>query len=149
MRKHVFFGMVLMAVMFAGVTSAEYYSWEDEAGAVHITDYPPPSTVNARNVKIYDQTIGQVTVTSDKQPEKAPEITLFTKNNCPDCDKARTFLKDKNLAFTEYNMDQDEKAAEKRKAIDDSQDVPFAVINKAQVYGFSETVYNRALKLTP
>jgi len=46
-------------------------------------------------------------------------------------------------------MDKDKTAAAKRKDIDDSEDVPFAIINKNHVYGFSESVYNRALKPSP
>jgi hypothetical protein len=46
-------------------------------------------------------------------------------------------------------MDKDKTAAAKRKDIDDNEDVPFAIINRNQVYGFSESVYNRALKPTP
>jgi len=46
-------------------------------------------------------------------------------------------------------MDNDKTSAERRKEIDDSEDVPFAIINKNHVFGFSESVYNRALKLNP
>jgi hypothetical protein len=46
-------------------------------------------------------------------------------------------------------MDKDKAAAAKRKNIDDSEDVPFAIINRNQVYGFSESVYTRALKPSP
>jgi hypothetical protein len=46
-------------------------------------------------------------------------------------------------------MDNDKKASKKRKEIDDSEDVPFAIINKNHVYGFSENVYNRSLKAKP
>lgn len=44
------------------------------------------------------------------------------------------------MPFTEYNMDQDPAAVEKRKEIDDNTDVLFAIINKTQVYGFLEAV---------
>ena len=46
-------------------------------------------------------------------------------------------------------MDNDKTSAERRKEVDDSEDVPFAIINKNHVFGFSESVYNRALKLNP
>ena len=148
MKKQIFLLVVLLMVC-VGVSSAEYYSWEDESGAVHITDYPPPASANARNVQIFDKKIGQVTDAPNKQPEKAPEITLYTKNECPECDKAREFLKSKNLSFTEYNIDKDPAAAEKRKAIDNSMEVPLGVFKTTHVYGFSEAVYNRVIQPAP
>ncbi|PKN81100.1 MAG: hypothetical protein CVU51_14455 [Deltaproteobacteria bacterium HGW-Deltaproteobacteria-1] len=129
MKKHLFFLLALILI-FSGMAYADFYSWEDESGVKKV--------------------IQNGSGTSDeKQPPdagKAPSITLYTKNDCPDCDKAREFLSSKKLAFTEYNMDTDPKAAAARKDIDDGDDVPFAVINRSHVYGFSEAVYQRALK---
>jgi glutaredoxin len=81
--------------------------------------------------------------------QKKPEVVLYTKNDCKDCDTAREFLKAKNIPFTEYNMDKDKGSIARRKEIDDSEDVPFAIINKNNVFGFSENVYNKVLKLNP
>jgi hypothetical protein len=46
-------------------------------------------------------------------------------------------------------MDNDKNAAIKRKEIDSDEDVPFAIINRNQVHGFSESVYNKVLKMEP
>ena len=102
-------------------------------------------------VLLIQQQIEEQEVSRDakSKAQKKPDVTLYTKNDCADCDKAREFLKSKNFSFTEYNMDKDKTAAAKRKDIDDSEDVPFAIINKNHVYGFSESVYNRALKPSP
>jgi glutaredoxin len=144
MKKHLFFLLALILI-FSGMAYADFYSWEDESGVKHITDYPPPVN-KGKSVKVIQNGSG---TSDEKQPPdagKAPSITLYTKNDCPDCDKAREFLSSKKLAFTEYNMDTDPKAAAARKDIDDGDDVPFAVINRSHVYGFSEAVYQRALK---
>jgi len=102
-------------------------------------------------VLLIQQQIEEQEVSRDakSKAQKKPDVTLYTKNDCADCDKAREFLKSKNFSFTEYNMDKDKTAAAKRKDIDYSEDVPFAIINKNHVYGFSESVYNRALKPSP
>ena len=34
-------------------------------------------------------------------------LTIFSKNNCPQCDKAKAHLKSKNIEFTEVKIDQD------------------------------------------
>jgi hypothetical protein len=46
-------------------------------------------------------------------------------------------------------MDNDKTSAQRRKEVDDTEDVPFAIINKSHVYGFTESVYNNALKMIP
>ncbi len=145
MKKHLFFLLALLLI-FSGTVYADFYSWEDESGVKHITDYPPVAK-KGKNVKVL-QSASDI---SDEKPsadeKKAPSIKLFTKNDCSDCDKAREFLISQKLAFTEYNMDTDPKAAAAaRKEIDDGDDVPFAVIGRSHVYGFSEAVYQRALK---
>ena len=146
MNKCLFF-FILLCVVLASAAHADFYTWEDETGAVHITDYPPPPNTKQKvQVHKRDTPALENSAVADK---KTADITLFTRNDCPDCDKAKGFLKSKNLPYTEYNMDTDDSAAALRKNFDDLDDVPFAVINRVQVYGFSEAVYNRALNLKP
>ncbi|MFO7570589.1 MAG: glutaredoxin family protein [Smithellaceae bacterium] len=147
MNKCFFFFFALL-IIFTATAHADFYTWEDETGAVHITDYPPPQIKSDQNVKVHKRDAPS-TAGVETAVEKKPDIILFTKNDCPDCDKAKDFLKSKNMPFTEYNMDTNEDAVVKRKDFDESNDVPFAVINRFQVYGFSETVYNRVLNLKP
>jgi glutaredoxin len=148
MKKYPVFLLALILV-FTGTVYADFYTWEDESGVSHITDYPPPQNLKNRNFKFYEESVPNTQDERSLKEEIKPVITLYTKNDCPDCDKAREFLKSKKLVFTEYNMNEDLAAAAKRKEIDDSSDVPFAIINRNQVYGFSEAVYNRAIKLSP
>ena len=144
MKKYLFILLTLL-LMFSGTVYADFYSWEDESGVKHITDYPPV-VKKGKSVKVFQNDSGASDEKQSPDAGKAPSITLYTKNDCPDCDKAREFLNSKKLAFTEYNMDADPKAVAARKEIDDGDDVPFAVINRSHVYGFSEAVYTRALK---
>jgi glutaredoxin len=143
--------MVLFFFLFS-TANADFYSWQDESGVTHVTDYPPPDASSKKNVQIHKKEPNNVSVTQDadaSKNQKKPDVTLFTKNDCKDCDKAREFLKSQNISFTEYNMDINPDAVKRRKDIDDSEDVPFAIINRNQVYGFSESVYNKVLKLFP
>ena len=151
MTKHLLFIMVLFLFLL-GTANADFYTWEDESGVTHITDYPPPQTSSPKNVQIHKNESDNASIAQDEDAsknQKKPDVTLFTKNDCKDCDKAREFLQSKNISFTEYNMDTNSNAAARRKDIDDSEDVPFAIINRNQVYGFSEAVYNKVLKLFP
>lgn len=153
--------LMLLFFFFYGTANAAFYTWEDENGATQITDYPPPQGKSAKEVQVhkYESEIAtdlqseeeQKTSSKDNKSksQKNPEIILYTKNDCSDCNKARDFLKSKNVLFTEYNMDNDKTSRARRKEIDNTEDVPFAIINKNHVYGFTESVYDRALKLNP
>lgn len=151
MTKYLLFFMVLFFI-FSGATQADLYKWKDENGNIHITDYPPPAKSGKKiQVHIYDSAMqrdeAQGILKNGQKDD--PNVVLYTKNSCTDCDKAREFLKSKNILFTEYNTDTNKEAAKKRRSIDDSNDVPFTIINKNQVYGFSESIYNRLLKIKP
>lgn len=153
--------LMLLFFFFYGTANAAFYTWEDENGATQITDYPPPQGKSAKEVQVhkYESEIStdlqseeeQKTSSKDNKSksQKNPEVILYTKNECSDCNKARDFLKSKNVLFTEYNMDNDKTSRARRKEIDNTEDVPFAIINKNHVYGFTESVYDRALKLNP
>ena len=39
-------------------------------------------------------------------------LTVYSKNNCPFCDKAKHLLKNKNIAYTEIKIDEDKDARE-------------------------------------
>lgn len=147
MKKQLFLFLVVF-IMMTGLANADFYTWEDESGVSHITDYPPPQNLKKEKIKGFEESRKPAEKPAAEK-EKKPNITLYTKNDCPECDKAREFLTSRSLTFTEYNMDQDEEAAVKRKDIDNSRDVPFAIIERNQIYGFSEVVYNRAIKTSP
>jgi len=152
-RKILFF--IMLVFVLEGTAEANLYTWEDEKGGVHITDYPPPPK-SGKKVQVYKSGLDLVETTGGedaqkkvKEEKKEADIIIFTKNECEDCDKARNFLKDKKVPFTEYNIDKSKEAAQRRKEADDSTDSPFAIIYRNQIYGFSEAVYNRALRLKP
>jgi len=153
MNKRLFFTFFLIALLFICSSSfAQFYTWEDESGVTHITNYPPPPDAASKKIQVHKLDSAGSPADRDKtepKEQKKPEIVLYTKNDCPDCDKARDFLRAQNLSFTEHNMDNDPEAVNLRKNIDDSEEVPFAIINRNHVYGFSESVYNRVLKLFP
>lgn len=144
---------LLLSVLFCQTAMADFYKWIDEKGETQITDYPPPVDQSAKSIEVYKSASKDATMmeeeSSSNKAKKKVEVILYTRNDCKDCDKARDYLTAKNLPFTEYNTDTDVNAAVKRKELDSGDEVPFAIINKNHVYGFSETVYERVLKMEP
>jgi glutaredoxin len=151
MRKYLLLSGLLF-LFFCPPANADYYTWKDERGITFIADHPPQQGKSVKDLQLYKYDEDSNSKQKDKEKNsqaKKPEVVLYTKNDCKDCDRARDFLKSKGLSFTEYNMDTDKKAAEKRKEVDDGDEVPFAIINKSHVFGFSESVYNKILKTKP
>jgi glutaredoxin len=148
--KHLLIFTVFFFI-FWGTAQAEFYKWEDESGNIHITDYPPAAKSGKKiQVHTYDSSVREEEQGLSKNgKQNEPDYVLYTRNSCDDCDKAREFLKSKNIVFQEYNTDTNKEAARKRKTIDDSDDVPFAIFNKSHIYGFSESVYKKILKIRP
>ena len=157
MKKYLLLLMLLFFFLY-GTANAAFYTWEDENGATQITDYPPPQGKSAKDVQVHKYESENLTDLQSEEEQKTSskdnksksqkhrKSSCIPRMSCNDCDKAREFLKSKNISFTEYNMDKDKTSAARRKEVDENEDVPFAIINKNQVYGFSESVYNRALK---
>ena len=151
MTKYSLLLFTMLFFIICTTAHAEFYKWEDENGNIQITDYPPPPKYG-KKVKVhrYDSNIREEEQGSSKDStRKENDVILFTKESCADCDKAREFLKSKNIIFTEYNVDTDKQAAQKRKSVDDGEDVPLAIINKDRIHGFSESIYSKVLKLKP
>jgi len=148
MKKYFLLLSVLM-VCVAVAAYADFYTWEDEDGTTHISDYPPPQKKNIKVYKDGSTNASDAKETGSDAKAKDRSVILFTRNECMDCIKAVDFLNSRNIKFTEYNLDSNKNAAAKRSEFDQNTDVPFAVINRTQVYGFSEAVYERALKAVP
>ncbi len=155
MKKYLLF-FILLSFCLCNTAMADYYKWVDENGNTQITDYPPPQDKPSKDVQIHKYEPEDSANLQNEDDQKSTnknkskkEIVLYTKNDCVDCDKAREYLTSKNIPFIEYNIDKDKKAAIQRKAFDDSEDVPFAIINKRQVFGFSASVYDKVLKSGP
>lgn len=143
--------MVIFVFMVGRTAMADFYSWENEKGEIIMSDSPPPTDAMVRDIQIHQSRAEEYSnaPAEEATAAKKADVLIYTKNDCPDCEKARGFLNSRNIPFTEFNMDTDVNAAIKRKEIDDGEDVPFAIINRNHVYGFSESVYDRVLKMEP
>lgn len=155
MKKYFLLSLLLLSVLICRTATADFYKWVDEKGQTRITDYPPPEDKTAKDVVVHKTeaesvkaTEGETDASKNKDVKKA-DVVIYTKNDCKDCEKAIEFLKSKNVDFTEYNVDNDKDAAMRRQEMENGDDVPFAIINRNQVHGFQESVYERVLKMKP
>ena len=130
MKKYLLLLMLLFFFLY-GTANAAFYTWEDKNGATQITDYPPPQGKSTKDVQVRKYESDNLTdlqkaerdsssKDNKSKSQKPPDVVIYTKNDCKDCDKAREFLKSKTIPFTEYNMDNDKTSAARRKEVDET-----------------------------
>jgi glutaredoxin len=155
--RNIFLLLLIFFFLFQGISSAKFYKWEDENGNVNITDYPPP-VKSAKNIKVHesenkDDNVSPSSKNNHKQSgnakaetEKSNEVILYMTSWCPYCKMAANFFRSRNISFTEYDIEKDRSAAERKKQLDSKGGVPFAIINGQQIHGYSPDAYERALQ---
>ncbi len=71
-------------------------------------------------------------------------IALYTTSWCPYCRKARTFFKQANIPYTEYDVEKSARAYEKYQQISGS-GVPVIVIGERVIQGYDQKAIRAAL----
>jgi glutaredoxin len=71
-----------------------------------------------------------------------PAIDLYTKPDSPHCDRMRQYLVDQDVAFTEYNVAQDENAIARLIWLTGRVWVPTVVIEHEAIVGFDKTKFD-------
>ena len=161
---------LVILLVSAGICSAEIYMWKDENGVTHFSDREPSEVSdwdgeqasgvtndNQQNtelqrpkydVNVINEILNEISddeaETEDTQQKHSVE--LYIRNFCPYCNKAITFFNSRGIEITLYNVEVDEKAAYRMKALTKSSRVPFVVINGHRIQGYSATAYKRALR---
>lgn len=160
--KNIFLLLLIFFFLLQGISSAEYYKWEDENGNVNITDYPPP-VKSAKNIKVHksenmpdnassspeNNQKQSGTASSGKanvETKKNNEVILYMTSWCPYCKRAADFFRSRNIPFTEYDIEKDRAAAARKKQLDSKGGVPFAIVNGRQIHGYSPGAYEKALQ---
>jgi glutaredoxin len=123
--------ILVFALAFVLPVKAEVSVWFDADGEAH---------------DIGSDNDGLPSFNKSKNETIAAHVDLYVTSWCPYCKKAILFLQDNHIPFSEYDIEQDYAAADrKQKLAPDYGGVPLAVINGDVIRGFSEYKYRRAL----
>ena len=163
MKKFLLLLMLLFFFLY-GTANANFYTWEDENGAKQITDYPPPQSKSAKDVQVHkyesessddpvpaeknQQDASKKTLSNEQNIEqkKNRDVVLYTTSWCPWCKKARDFFTSRNIYFTDYDIEKDKEAAQRKKQLDNNNGIPFAIINGQSIHGYNPAAYENALQ---
>lgn len=124
----------------------QIYKWTDENGNVHFGD-SPKETDKAEQVVIEVNSYESVSYDDIEyyQQAESKRVTMYATSWCGYCSKARSYFNEKGIAYTEYDIEKDERA---KKAYDSlgGRGVPVILVGKKRMNGFSaagfERVYN-------
>jgi glutaredoxin-like YruB-family protein len=162
------FGIVFAITICCNLTWADIYKWVDDKGVVHFSDQPPnpkeergriesmpsappstwqpPAEKKAESDAVAEPTPSAPPPTKAVKAVRPARVELYVTSWCKYCKQARNYLTANNIPFTEYDIEKDSQAAQRRKELDPRSGVPLAVINGKTVLGFSEASYSQALK---
>ena len=75
------------------------------------------------------------------------KVTVFTTPTCVWCGKAKEFLKENNVAFSEVNVAADQNAAEYMIEKSGQMGVPVIQVDDQFIVGYDKNAMKKALKL--
>lgn len=130
---------ILLQVILPTVSPAKLYTWTDRNGMVRRTYYPPPPDQVRQNSAPEEEAAVQ-------REARDYQVELYVTYWCPYCKKAIQYFQDRGIAFTVYDIEQDQAAAKRKKSLDGRDGVPFAVINGTAVHGYAPEQYAQALQ---
>jgi glutaredoxin len=109
---------------------ADVYKWTDAHGT-HYGDTPPPAA-KASQLKIKSYS-GPAQVSHAPNPDSG--VTLYTTSWCGVCRRAKAFLREKNIPFSEWDVEQSDYAATRFRQLGGS-GVPLITVGSQVMKGF-------------
>lgn len=135
--------LLLIGAFSQPVLAEGMYKWVDEKGNVTYQSDPPPG--DAADVEESKIKVSNEDEATDGTGD-LPAIEFYSKIDCPNCDKARSYLEDKGLTFDEVVIEEDTVGADEMKEEFGHINVPTIKIGETSISGYSEKTLDRVLK---
>jgi glutaredoxin len=144
----------LFMILCQNALSVELYRWKDENGRIHYSDERPPSQVKVEimnfQVKSYEgpaeivkykklsNTINkELNNTTNNEPGKvSSEILMYSAEWCGVCTRAKNFMNDRGIAYTNLDVDKNKKARREFKKLKGT-GVPVILVGSQRMNGFN------------
>lgn len=146
-----FFCLVFCGFVAQDAQAQTAYRWLSKDGQVHYSDQPPP-TSSVKDLQIHKLSTGSVVSSgggaSDlKQAIKNAPLMLYTTEDCKDaCQRAREFLNQRGVLYTEKVLRTSDDAAVFRQQTASSElRVPVLMLGRKVEKGFQEGAWRASL----
>ena len=137
-------GIVVLLVFVAATAQAEIYRWTDANGKPHFSD-KRPANQKTEAVQLQINTYEEVSFdVAPSLPSSAPneQVVMYSTEWCGYCKKARNYFRNKNIAFTEYDIEKDAAAKQAYDRIG-GRGVPVILVGQRRMNGFSEAGFQK------
>lgn len=91
------------------------------------------------------QSMAQESMT-DEQMKAGSNAVLYSAEWCGYCKKAKAFMNENNIRFTELDLDKSDEYIDQFEA-DGGEGIPYLVVGKRKVSGFNEEDYSKVFRL--
>ena len=135
----------LWLVIALGASAAEIHQWKDSEGQMHFGDRPPVD-VKSEVVRVKPNVYQSPTVeplASDFKTDRS--VVMYSASWCGYCKRARRYLEDKGIAYTEYDVETSEKGQEDYRRLN-AHGVPIILIGQKRMNGFSAAAFEALFK---
>jgi glutaredoxin len=136
--------LVLISTFSQPVVAEGLYKWVDKEGNVTYQSSPPPDeAANVERSKIQASSADEA---QDDAAADTPSIELYSKIECPACDKARGYLEGQGLDFVEVVIEDDTVGADEMAELFGHTNVPTIKIGETSLTGYNKKTLARVLK---
>lgn len=123
--------LILFFFLFSVSAYAGVYKWTDAQGRIHYSDTPPPSAKTTQlKLQSYTGTVlvGQATGADNG-------VTLYTTEWCGVCKRAKAFLKEQSIPFSEWDVEKSDFGATRFRQLG-GRGVPLITVGAQKMMGF-------------
>lgn len=135
--------LLLILIFLANTTSAQVYKWTDASGKTHFSDAPSRSH-DVEEVSITVKRAGPITPLAHEPvaDETTEDVIMYATSWCPYCKKARNYFRDNGIAFTEYDIEKDQRARQRYDRLG-GHGVPVILVGNKRMDGFNIADFER------
>lgn len=128
----------ILPYLLPALASAGIYSWTDESGKIHYGDRPPiDRAADEITVRVNTYASPSEVTQVDTLTTAKGKVVLYTTQRCGYCKRAKAFLKQQNIHYTEYDVETSKKGQRDFKKLN-GRGVPIILVGDQRMNGFSE-----------
>lgn len=145
-RYQILIPLLFVVLMNISTSHAQIYKWINADGEIQFGDKKPLNK-KSENINLKINTYKSVTVDPEilkdtKKNYKNKKVSMYSAAWCGICRKAKKYFNNNNIAFIEYDIDND-KAAKKRHKAMGATGVPVIFVGDRRMNGFSAASFER------